>query len=63
MSEAVSSNVKVHHILADGREVDSIEGYVVPNSGETATVYRLVADLILSKRNARVKDENTAAGA
>ena len=63
MSEAVSSNVKVHHILADGREVDSIEGYVIPNSGETAAVYRLVADLILNKRNTKLKDENTAAGA
>ena len=34
----------VKHILADGREVDSIEGFVVPNTGATAAVYRIVAE-------------------
>lgn len=34
----------VRHILADGREVDSIEGMVVPTTGPTAVVYRIVAD-------------------
>lgn len=56
------NNVKVHHILADEREVDSIEGYVVPNSGETTTVYRLLADLVF-KSNRESKGEKTAAGA
>lgn len=56
MSEAVSSNVKVHHILADGREVDSIEGYVVPNGGETSAVYQLIADLIQKKKENKLNE-------
>ena len=38
----------IRHILADGREVDSIEGHVVPTSGSTASVYKLILDI--SKR-------------
>ena len=34
----------VRHILADGREVKSIEGLVVPNSGAAAAVYRIVTE-------------------
>lgn len=34
----------VKHILADGREVDSIEGFVVPCTGATESVYRIVAE-------------------
>lgn len=29
----------VRHFLADGREVDSIDGYVVPASGPTERLY------------------------
>ena len=36
----------VRHILADGREVDCIEGHLVPNEGATATVYRVVAEFL-----------------
>lgn len=32
----------IRHILADGREVESIEGFVIPNTGPTAAVYRIV---------------------
>lgn len=35
----------VRHILADGREVGSIEGMVIPSTGKTAAVYRIVANL------------------
>lgn len=35
----------VRHILADGREVDSIEGFVIPNTGRTAAVYHIVAEI------------------
>ena len=50
----------VRHILADGREVDSIEGFVVPASGPTEAVYRIAADfykkhpeLLQKKREAK----------
>lgn len=36
--------MKVIHILADGREVESIEGMIIPNTGATAAVYRIIAD-------------------
>lgn len=38
--------IKVRNILADGREVDDIDGYVVPNSGETAAIYNFMADFV-----------------
>lgn len=38
----------VRHILADGREVKSIEGFVVPASGPTAAVYRIVSEFTKS---------------
>ena len=34
----------IRHILADGREVESIEGMVIPTTGPTAAVYRIVSD-------------------
>lgn len=34
----------IRHILADGREVKSVEGLVVPHTGATAAAYRLVAE-------------------
>lgn len=34
----------IRHVLADGRELDSIEGYVVPSTGPTAVVYTILAD-------------------
>ncbi len=34
----------IRHILSDGREVKSIEGFVIPATGPTATVYRIAAE-------------------
>lgn len=34
----------IRHILADGREVKSIEGMVIPATGATAAVYHIVAE-------------------
>lgn len=34
----------IKHILADGREVESVEGLVIPHIGPTAAVYRIVAE-------------------
>ena len=36
------SEARIRHFLSDGREVDSIEGFVIANAGHTAAVYRIV---------------------
>lgn len=36
----------VRHFLADGREVESVEGLVIPPTGPTAVVYRIAAEFI-----------------
>lgn len=36
----------IRHILADGREVASVKGLVVPTTGPTAAVYHIAADFI-----------------
>lgn len=41
----------VKHFLADGRMVDSIEGYVVPCTGPTAVVYSILYDFAKRKAN------------
>ena len=38
----------IRHILADGREVQSVEGLVVPTTGPTAAVYHIAAEFIQS---------------
>lgn len=42
----------IRHILADGREVQSIEGLVVPNTGATAAVYRIIAEFAKNHQEA-----------
>lgn len=39
------SEVKVKHVLADGRELDDIKGFVIPNSGICSTVYQIAAEI------------------
>lgn len=55
----------VRHFLADGREVDSIEGYVIPHTGETAVIYRIIADFIKNhpESTQKKKEEKTNATA
>lgn len=45
-SEAADMDKKISitHVLADGRRVDSIDGFTVPNTGATAAVYHIAAD-------------------
>lgn len=38
----------IRHILADGREVASVEGLIVPTTGPTAAVYHIAAEFIQS---------------
>ncbi len=46
MKEERKSIPKIRHFLADGRVLESIEGYIVPNTGATATTYYLIAEFI-----------------
>lgn len=41
----------IRHILADGTELKSIEGRIVPPTGKTAAVYKLIAELIANSNS------------
>lgn len=32
----------VKHVLADGRRIESVDGYVIPSIGRSEVVYRIV---------------------
>ena len=36
----------VRDFLADGREVKSVEGFVIPTTGPTAAAYRIAAEFL-----------------
>lgn len=40
----------IKHVLADGTQLKSIEGRIVPPTGKTEAVYRLIAELLISSR-------------
>lgn len=40
----------IKHILADGTELKSIEGLVIPPTGKTEAVYRLIAGFSVNAR-------------
>lgn len=40
----------VKHILADGTELKSIEGRVIPPTGNTESVYRLIAEFLTASK-------------
>lgn len=48
-SNTVDEQTSVFHVLADGRRVDSIDGFTIPNTGTTAAVYKLAAGLAKRK--------------
>ena len=52
----------IKHVLADGREVESIEGFVVPHTGATAAVYQIVAEVARNHlESANQKEDKTNA--
>jgi len=51
----------VRHFLADGTQVDSIDGRVIPATGPTAGVYRVIARVAL-REAARLAAERAKAG-
>lgn len=38
--------MKIKHILADGRQLETLEGYTLPYNSTTETAYRLLAELL-----------------
>lgn len=44
------SQITVIHVMADGRILDSIAGYVVPVNNRTIAAYRLLANQALEGR-------------
>lgn len=38
--------MKIKHILADGRQLETLKGYTLPYNGTTETAYRLLAELL-----------------
>lgn len=53
----------IKHILADGTELKSIEGRTIPSTGKTETVYRLIAEFLISSRPGRAAQEPKASKA
>ena len=49
----------IRHILADGREVESVEGLVVPHTGATAVVYRMISELAKNQKEVEKLKEET----
>lgn len=47
----------VKHFLADGREVRSIAGKVIPTKGPTEAVYRIVLEHSRMSQNLEKKDK------
>lgn len=41
----MNAEITIRHVLSDGRKLDRIDGFVIPNSGLTAAVYHMAADL------------------
>lgn len=49
--------MKVIHILADGQQVENIEGMIIPNTGATTAVYRIIADF--ARKHPEVRERGT----
>lgn len=47
----------IKHIMADGREVDSVEGFIIPTTGAAAAVYKIVADFASNPVTPVCRDE------
>lgn len=51
-------DVTIHHVLSDGRKLDSIDGFVIPNSGLTAAVYQIAAELNRKRRTPKEVEDH-----
>ena len=50
----------IKHVLADGTQLKSIEGRIIPPTGKTAAVYRLIAEKIINRSKAAAKQRSRA---
>ncbi len=46
----------IKHVLADGTQLKSIEGRIIPPTGKTEVVYRLIAELLVNSRSDRTAE-------
>ena len=53
----------IRHVLADGREVESVEGLVIPTTGATAAVYKIVADVVMNRLEATKQNKEEKSNA
>lgn len=42
LNSARGMDKMVKHVLADGRRIDSVDGFVIPSIGRSEAVYRIV---------------------
>lgn len=49
----------IRHILSDGREVESVEGLVIPTTGPTAAVYKIITDYVNKRAETSPKNKET----
>ena len=50
----------VKHVLADGRRIESVDGYVIPSIGRSEVVYRIIKRVHAeSKRQKRLYVNST----
>lgn len=59
-SDGMSAELKIKHVLADGRKIDSIDGFVIPETGPTAAVYRIAADFARKHQQTAPKEVKNA---
>ena len=50
----------IKHILADGTQLKSIEGRIIPPTGKTEAVYRLIAEQIINRSKPAAKQRSRA---
>ncbi len=56
----MSEKISIKHVLADGRKIDSIDGFVIPETGPTAAVYRIAADFARKHKQTAPKEVKNA---
>lgn len=50
----------IKHILADGTELKSIEGRIIPPTGKTEAVYKLIADFLAGQKPSTAAELQTS---
>lgn len=48
----------VKHVLADGRRLESIDGYVIPSIGRSEVVYRIIKRVHAESEQQEIENRN-----